>query len=203
MSRRSIVAVRASLNLCCSPSSCRNCGRASLDQGRPFCVRDRTDRIARRPILVTGLDHLATKILLPLFLVALLGIGCATNPDVPGRGPGRAHYDRGVAFYAKGDYQRAIESDRCALRIGGGLCEGRVLPKGDSGARASARTTESVRGSALQPGCCLPSPGEILRGRSSLWNRAPARSWAGGRHFLAGPGVRAVGPPGLRKRLLP
>jgi len=65
---------------------------------------------------VTGLDHLATKILLPLSLVALLGIGCATNPDVPGRGAGRAHYDRAVAFYAKGDYQRAIESYQLAIQ---------------------------------------------------------------------------------------
>lgn len=47
--------------------------------------------------------------------VALL-FACASSPNKLPQGPARQHYDRAVAFYAKGSYQRAIESYQLAIQ---------------------------------------------------------------------------------------
>ncbi len=52
----------------------------------------------------------------PILLTAILLSGCAAASDPLGGGSARKNFDRGVAFYAKGSYQKAIESYQLAIQ---------------------------------------------------------------------------------------
>ena len=92
----------------------------------------------------------ATRRLALCTLAALLVVtGCVSAPDSLPRGPARQHYDRAVAFYAKGSYQSAIESYQLAVQARPAFTEAHF------GLGVAFIKTEFFRGAVLALGRAL------------------------------------------------